>query len=144
MNIKRYFGINVIGGGKRQPEVDVAKGIGIILVVLAHCSGGSLLGNLINAFHMPLFFCLSGLFLFHKNESFKVFLNKKAKSLLFPCLVFGVLLSTYSTALDYVRGEGEIPLGLRYVGLFINTRHNPYPGSLWFFLALFLVELMLQ
>lgn len=143
MNIKRYFGINVIGGGKRQPEVDVAKGIGIILVVLAHCSGGSLLGNLINAFHMPLFFCLSGLFLFHKNESFKVFLNKKAKSLLFPCLVFGVLLSTYSTALDYVRGEGEIPLGLRYVGLFINTRHNPYPGSLWFFLALFLVELML-
>lgn len=143
MNIKRYFGINVIGGGKRQPEVDVAKGIGIILVVLAHCSGGSLLGNLINAFHMPLFFCLSGLFLFHKNESFKVFLNKKAKSLLFPCLIFGILLSTYSTTLDYVRGESEIPLGLRYVGLFINTRHNPYPGSLWFFLALFLVELML-
>ena len=92
---------------------------------------------------MPLFFCLSGLFLFHKNESFKRFLNKKAKSLLFPCLVFGILLSTYSTALDYVRGESEIPLGLRYVGLFINTRHNPYPGSLWFFLALFLVELML-
>lgn len=92
---------------------------------------------------MPLFFCLSGLFLFHKNESFKRFLNKKAKSLLFPCLVFGILLSTYSTALDYVRGESEIPLGFRYVGLFINTRHNPYPGSLWFFLALFLVELML-
>lgn len=143
MNIKKYFNISVIGGGKRKPEVDVAKGIGIILVVLAHCSGCSILGNLINAFHMPLFFCLSGLFLFHKNESFKRFLNKKAKSLLFPCLVFGILLSTYSTALDYVRGESEIPLGLRYVGLFINTRHNPYPGSLWFFLALFLVELML-
>lgn len=143
MNIKKYFDISVIGGGKRKPEVDVAKGIGIILVVLAHCSGGSILGNLINAFHMPLFFCLSGLFLFHKNESFKRFLNKKAKSLLFPCLVFGILLSTYSTALDYVRGESEIPLEFRYVGLFINTRHNPYPGSLWFFLALFLVELML-
>lgn len=92
---------------------------------------------------MPLFFCLSGLFLFRKNESFRDFINKKAKSLLFPCLVFGILLSTYSTTLDYVRGESEIPLGLRYVGLFINTRHNPYPGSLWFFLALFLVELML-
>ena len=92
---------------------------------------------------MPLFFCLSGLFLFRKNESFRDFINKKAKSLLFPCLVFGILLSTYSTTLDYVRGENEIPLGLRYVGLFINTRHNPYPGSLWFFLALFLVELML-
>lgn len=45
MNIKKYFDISVIGGGKRKPEVDVAKGIGIILVVLAHCSGGSLLGN---------------------------------------------------------------------------------------------------
>lgn len=130
-------------GGKRSPEVDVAKGIGIVLVVLAHCCGGTLPSNVINSFHMPLFFCLSGLFLFRKNESFRDFINKKAKSLLFPCLVFGILLSTYSTTLDYVRGESEIPLGLRYVGLFINTRHNPYPGSLWFFLALFLVELML-
>lgn len=60
MNIKKYFDISVIGGGKRKPEVDVAKGIGIILVVLAHCSGGSLLGNLINAFHMPLFFVFQG------------------------------------------------------------------------------------
>lgn len=143
MNIKKCFDINVIGGGKRSPEVDVAKGIGIVLVVLAHCCGGTLLSNVINSFHMPLFFCLSGLFLFRKNESFRDFINKKAKSLLFPCLVFGILLSTYSTTLDYVRGESEIPLGLRYVGLFINTRHNPYPGSLWFFLALFLVELML-
>ena len=131
------------GGGKRSPEVDVAKGIGIVLVVLAHCCGGTLPSNVINSFHMPLFFCLSGLFLFRKNESFRDFINKKAKSLLFPCLIFGILLSTYSTTLDYVRGESEIPLGLRYVGLFINTRHNPYPGSLWFFLALFLVELML-
>lgn len=143
MNIKKCFDINVIGGGKRSPEVDVAKGIGIVLVVLAHCCGGTLPSNVINSFHMPLFFCLSGLFLFRKNESFRDFINKKAKSLLFPCLVFGILLSTYSTTLDYVRGESEIPLGLRYVGLFINTRHNPYPGSLWFFLALFLVELML-
>lgn len=143
MNIKKCFDINVIGGGKRIPEVDVAKGIGIVLVVLAHCCGGTLPSNVINSFHMPLFFCLSGLFLFRKNESFRDFINKKAKSLLFPCLVFGILLSTYSTTLDYVRGESEIPLGLRYVGLFINTRHNPYPGSLWFFLALFLVELML-
>lgn len=133
----------LLGGGKRSPEVDVAKGIGIVLVVLAHCCGGALLSNVINSFHMPLFFCLSGLFLFRKNESFRDFINKKAKSLLFPCLIFGILLSTYSTTLDYVRGESEIPLGLRYVGLFINTRHNPYPGSLWFFLALFLVELML-
>lgn len=143
MDIKKYFSINVIGGGKRQPEVDVAKGIGIYLVVLAHCCGDSLMGNLINSFHMPLFFFLSGLFLFRKEETFRHFVVKKAKSLLFPCLLFGIILSTYSTIMDAMRGDGTIPIGLRYIGLFINTRHNPYPGSLWFFLALFLIEFML-
>lgn len=50
---------------KRIPSIDVAKGIGIILVVLGHNRAlkdmAPLLGAGIYLFHMPMFFLLSGL-----------------------------------------------------------------------------------
>lgn len=46
----------------RIDMIDIAKGIGIILVVLGHClPSDSYLRNIIYSFHMPLFFILSGL-----------------------------------------------------------------------------------
>lgn len=126
---------------KRCIEADVAKGIGILLVVHGHACGTIYERILIGAFHMPLFFFLSGLFILREDVPFKHFVAQKAKSLLFPCLVFGLILSTYSTVHDLINHDDSIPYGLRYVGLFINTRHQPYPGSLWFLPALFLVEL---
>ena len=89
------------------------------------------------------FFFLSGLFLFRKNETFGNFVRKKAKTLLLPCLFFGIILSTYSTIIDWIRQDTTIPYGLRYVGLFINMRQVPFPGSLWFFPCLFLIELFM-
>lgn len=143
MNIKKYFDISVIGGGKRKPEVDVAKGIGIVLVIMGHCGGCTIQQVILTSFHMPLFFFLSGLFLLKKTEPDIDFMKKKAKTLLFPCLIFGLILSTYSTGLDLLRNDNTIPYGLRYIGLFINMRQNPFPGSLWFFPCLFMVEMML-
>lgn len=121
----------------------MAKGIGIILVVMGHCGGCLPLQALLSSFHMPLFFFLSGLFLFNKEETASAFLRRKAKTLLFPCLVFGFILCTYSTSIDLFRHDSTIPYGLRYVGLFINMRHNPFPGSLWFFPCLFIVEVLM-
>lgn len=46
-------------GKKRDEQLDILKGIGIILVVFAHvCSGYA--STLVFLFHMPLFFFLSG------------------------------------------------------------------------------------
>ena len=52
----------------RYTEIDIARGIGILLVVLGHSikqTGVSatwirILTYIIYSFHMPLFFCLSG------------------------------------------------------------------------------------
>lgn len=140
MNIYRYLNINPIYGGGRLTAPDVAKGIGIIMVVMGHCGGYEPTQAVISSFHMPLFFYLSGLFLFNKETSFKNFLQKKSKSLLVPLITFGLILCTYSTIIDCFRPHNALPLGLRYVGLFINMRQNPFPGSLWFFPCLFLVE----
>ena len=43
---------------KRLQWIDVAKGIGIILMVLGHTSIPQMLSNFIWAFHMPLFFLI--------------------------------------------------------------------------------------
>jgi len=45
----------------RRKYVDIAKGIGILFVVLGHYQIGSELGKYIFAFHMPLFIVLSAL-----------------------------------------------------------------------------------
>lgn len=48
---------------KRIEWIDIAKGIGMLLVIMGHSVGfGSFLHNLIFAFHMPLFFCFRGLY----------------------------------------------------------------------------------
>lgn len=44
---------------KRKTEIDIAKGIGILLVVAAHSTGGYV-HYFIGGFHMPLFFVLGG------------------------------------------------------------------------------------
>lgn len=44
----------------RDIAVDVAKGIGILLVILGHLKNP--LMDFIYAFHMPLFFFVSGMF----------------------------------------------------------------------------------
>lgn len=46
---------------KRIDWIDVAKGIGIILMVMGHTSMPDAINRWIYSFHMPLFFLLSGL-----------------------------------------------------------------------------------
>ena len=50
---------------KRVPYVDIAKGIGIILVVMGHNDFALIAPfahKLIYSFHMPMFFFMSGMF----------------------------------------------------------------------------------
>ena len=59
---------------KRKPDIDVLKGIGIVLVMLGHQNLP--IGHFIYSFHMPLFFLI--LFPMSKNHDIlnaKEFLN---------------------------------------------------------------------
>ncbi len=71
---------------------DIAKGIGIILVVMGHCR--VLFSNLIYLFHVPLFFILSGYFFNEKYSqnfsSFKEYLLKKLKTLYIPYVLTNI------------------------------------------------------
>jgi len=80
---------------KRLDYLDMAKGVGIILVVLGHstyCNQDLL--TIISSFHMPLFFIISGMLIMHKREEEKSFINsvkKKAVTLLVPYITFSVI-----------------------------------------------------
>ena len=78
---------------KRDELIDFLRG-GAMLLVLLHHSGFPL-GNVILAFHMPLFFILSGYLLMVSptgcNRPFKEYVWRKFKRLIIPYFVFEIV-----------------------------------------------------
>lgn len=72
--------------------IDIARGIGILLVLYGHGLNGDSYRYLIYSFHMPLFFFLSGIVYHHrKQENFLHFLKKNIKGILIPYFIFAIL-----------------------------------------------------
>jgi polysaccharide biosynthesis protein PslL len=86
----------------RYKQIDIAKGIGILFVVLGHnwvaAHGKGELFKVIYSFHVPLFFFLSGLVM-NFNNSFIETLIKKSDSYLKPyyiaCFIAGLFIVLY-------------------------------------------------
>ena len=79
---------------KRLDYVDIAKGLGIILVVVGHISPVKWLNQLIYTFHMPLFFLIAGMF-FRTHNSTKELAVKYFYRLIVPLLFFTLLFFPY-------------------------------------------------
>ena len=123
---------------KRISYIDMAKGIGIILVVAGH-SGflSEPLLNWIMSFHMPLFFILSGMLLSHTNatrQTMSAFLKKKARGILIPYFSFSGLSILFSAILDTADFASYLPNAL------VQTFTLYGISVLWFLPALFLGE----
>lgn len=84
---------------KRDEQIDVARGIAILLVVLGHSfySVESPLNKIILTFHMPLFFFLSGLVakIGDKRTGGYRFVLGKLKTILFPQILLGLISYAY-------------------------------------------------
>lgn len=72
--------------------ISIAKGIGIILMVIGHSGCPSYMRNFIYMFHMPLFFIISGYcFKSYYLYNFKLFAKKKFVGLYLPFVKYSVL-----------------------------------------------------
>lgn len=91
---------------ERIQWIDIARGIAILMVVLGHCIGNldDSVNQFILAFHMPLFFFLSGLCAKEENGQFMPFILKKARTLLVPQIVLGVINCVFNIALGKTGG----------------------------------------
>ncbi len=130
----------------RIDYIDVFRSFGILLMIMGHIGFGVTFDFFIHAFHMPMFFWISGYLFKHKEEedlTFLTFLLKKAKSLLLPYFIFGIahyLLYVAENFLTHTHYNIDIfPL----LHLFSNnTTGLPICGALWFLTALFFTDVL--
>lgn len=122
----------IIGGGQREYWIDVCKGMGIILVLLAHAiKKECILWIAINQFHMPLFFVISG-YLYTGRDKIFTFVYKKLKGLYIPYLISSLIMYAI-----FVR-IGQEPFSVtELVKILIMYRTGPLLGALWFLRVLF-------
>lgn len=134
----------------RIKEVDIAKGVGILLVVIGHLIDqfdveGQIVYRFIYLFHMPLFFFLSGMF-FREEEKFSVFFIKKFKRLFVPFALANLFFFAVEMTRAYILGDrydgslGWVSLPYSVFGL--GTVPSMLVHSTWFILALFRIYIL--
>ena len=122
---------------KRIEYIDVTKGLGMLLIIWGHCGSWGIISNamyIINLFHIPLFFFLSGLFL-HSNKNFKDFILPKIHRLIKPYYFYGIL-----ALILFIIITPVIPnLNTQLFHYCLGMRMHSYifTGALWFLTSLF-------
>lgn len=113
---------------QREKDLDIAKGIGIVLSIFGHINY-SFLHNFIYMFHMPLFFFLSGYFFDINKYNFRDFAKKKFKTLIIPYFLIGIILLIFNY---FIHGDFTL------YKFFIQKRSQ----TIWFLTSLFFSELV--
>ena len=118
----------------RVEWVDVAKGVGIVLVVLAHAlPKDHIIWQFINQFHMPFFFMISG-FLYSTKTSWVKFVIRKIRTLWVPFVFSSVL----TKAVSIVIGKTSVGGGVKsIIKMFLLLEAGPLLGAIWFIRVLF-------
>ena len=120
--------------------LDIAKGIGIILVIMGHTGFlTETLKTYVFSFHMPLFFVISGMVMCHKEDLLKErrsLFEKKARSLLVPYFWFSLIyiiiyIVTYNLGLT---SKEDFLQSVIYMFTFYGD------STLWFLPALLIAE----
>lgn len=132
---------------KRYPYLDVARGIGLMLVVISHSCG--LHSYLIN-FYIPLFFVLSG-YVYREGRSYGENIGKKAKRLLVPYFGYSAVLFAFYALMGRTAQEMKLSaFGIFYSrfclydaavedNIYLFTIAN---GAMWYLTAFFVTGLL--
>lgn len=139
---------------KNVKYIDILKGLGIMLVVIAHSKAP--FTNFINLFHMPLFFFISG-YLYKRSSEEKLvsFIKKKVKSLYLPFVKYSLIflalhnilfkLNIYSENVSYGGNIVQPYSAKEFIKSFISIitfgSTEQLGGALWFFTSLFTVTI---
>lgn len=74
---------------KRLDYIDIAKGLGMLAIIWGHIMEVGTTNIFVYAFHIPLFFFISGaVFQKDKYKSFKDFAKRRIKTLVIPYFIF--------------------------------------------------------
>ncbi len=125
---------------KRIDYLDIAKGIGILLVVMGHNDFeliSPLLNKLFHAFRMPLFFFVSGMF-FNLEQPFLRLLRRRFESVLKPYFVIALII--YIVTLSFSRASLLVTTTQLLKSFYATPRYIDWV-PLWFLPHLFAVNI---
>lgn len=142
----------------RDQTIDIAKGIGIILMVIGHSGCPKFLHDFIYMFHMPLFFICSGYFYKSLTTGKEVvtFWGKRFKGLYLPYIKWSIVflllhnvfyhLNIYSNEYGYLGDTSSLYSTQEFVQrffwiLFYMNGHEGLLGGFWFLKSLLLSAL---
>ena len=123
---------------KRLMYLDIAKGIGIILVVIGHTS--SSLTKYIYQFHMPLFFFISG-FLFSKKKPVKNYVVKKIESLYIPYVLCNLVVYI---PLAIIENQSIQRILIKTLKIIFLLDGAVLLGATWFIASLFWISILFR
>lgn len=115
---------------RRKEYIDIYRGIGILFMIVGHVYIGYAFDKFSHAFHMPMFFFVSGYFFTIKSK--KDFFCNKLKTLLIPYFVFGSI-----NIFLYSQIRNINPVDMFSHLFWINTEGLYAVGAIWFLTALF-------
>ena len=129
---------------KQLNYLDIARGIGIIVVILAHVdTGDNPMCSWIGSFCMAIFFFVSGALLHYldrwRNESFARIIVKRLKGVLYPYFSFSALIILYYTFMRVVFKEGSFS---NIAEIVKSTLTLSGYDALWFMPTLFFAEVI--
>lgn len=143
-----------VGMNQREKSFDIAKGIGMLAVVLGHMSIPAKMGDFIFSFHMPLFFLINGYFFKKKEISDSKYIITKVKTLILPYIVTCIFVIAFSTLFQLRQGIGMtgilenakswILAALYGSGTFTHFLKWNFRiiGAIWFLLAMFWADVI--
>lgn len=127
---------------QRKSELDVAKGIAIIYMVLGHMHfSQAIVNHYVYAFHMPIFFFISGML--YRQRPIGDAVRGKARGLLTPYACFGALYWVIYNIQKYLpRHSTKAMLPSLKVLLLFPTSSLPIENALWFLPVMFIAAVV--
>lgn len=119
----------------RRDDIDMTKGIAIILMVLCHCGFHNVVTVWIYSFHMPLFFIVSGFLLHEKSvRTIRANVQRKIRAIMIPYFMFSLI---YCFGCGGLQDWGCVFYGSRNSLYFVKC-YTP----LWFLPCFFLSSIL--
>lgn len=127
---------SVIDGRNRLAYIDIAKGIGISMIVWGHVNGFGGAGCI--ALAVPLFFVISGV-LYNRELSLNEYVKRKTLTLYLPFLLCNLIWPTFILFHNFQAGQ-PVMNNIIYIALIILTlkKDGFLFGATWFLASLFL------
>lgn len=124
----------------RDKTVDILRGLGILIMIMGHIIYVKDFRIWYHSFHMPIFYIVSGYFFNATIEDEGAFIGRKARALLLPYLFWGIFHILYNYILC---GDGQA-LRNSVIACYVKPTAGgiPIAGALWFFPALFWINVI--